>query len=196
MAISNVKQGKLIYHLTKLSNLDSILEYGLLPRKTIIEEKVAFSDVANHEIISKRTELGLDIYTPFHFHPHSSFDIAVKNTYVNEVFIYICISRSDAEYNEFKILPRHPLNMEECKLMDYKEGFESIDWDTMQSKGREDDYAKKVKMAECLTELIVPANIFKCIYVKDEETKKIVEKKLKDHGITEKPPYVDSMPWV
>lgn len=196
MAISNVKQGKLIYHLTKLSNLDSILEYGLLPRKTIIEENVAFSDVANHKIISKRTELGLDIYTPFHFHPHSSFDIAVKNTYEKEVFIYICISRSDAEYNDFKILPRHPLNMEECTLMNYQEGFESIDWDTMQSKGREDDYAKKVKMAECLTELTIPASDFKCIYVKDEETKIIVEKKLKDYGITEKPPYVDVMPWV
>ncbi|WP_297417309.1 DarT ssDNA thymidine ADP-ribosyltransferase family protein [Clostridium sp.] len=196
MGINNVKQGKLIYHLTKLSNLDSILEYGLLPRKTIVEKNIGFSDVANQEIISKRTELGLDIYTPFHFHPYSSFDVAVKNTYGNEVFIYICISRSDAEYNEFKILPRHPLNMEECKLMDYKEGFDNIDWDTMQSKGREDDYAKKVKMAECLTELAVPANVFQCIYVKDDETKNIVEKKLKDHGITDKPPYVDVMPWV
>ncbi|GAA0753545.1 DarT ssDNA thymidine ADP-ribosyltransferase family protein [Clostridium sartagoforme] len=196
MGIKDTKKGKLIYHLTKLSNLDSILENGLLPRKTIIEEKMAFGDVANHEIISKRTELGLDIYTPFHFHPYSSFDVAVKNTYENEDFIYICISRSDAEYNNFKILPRHPLNMEECKLMDYAEGFEAIDWDTMHSKGRDDDYAKKVKMAECLTELTVPVECFQCIYVKDDETKKLVEKKLKDHGITEKPPYVDVMPWV
>lgn len=120
----------------------------------------------------------------------------VKNTYSNEVFIYICISRSDAEYNNFKILPRHPLNMEECKLMDYKEGFEAIDWDTMHSKGRDDDYAKKVKMAECLTELAVPVGCFYCICVKDDETKKIVEKKLKENGITEKPPYVDVRPWI
>lgn len=196
MGIKDTKQGKLIYHLTKLSNLDSILECGLLSRKTIIEEKLAFADVANHEIISKRTELGLDIYTPFHFHPYSSFDVAVKNTYENEDFIYICILRSVAKHNNFKILPRHPLNMDECKLMDYAEGFEAIDWDTMHSKGREDDYAKKVKMAECLTEFIVPVKNFQCICVKDGGTKRLVEKKLKDYGITEKPPYIDVMPWV
>lgn len=196
MGIKDTKQGKLIYHLTKLSNVDSILEHGLLPRKTIIQEKLAFGDVANHEIISKRTELGLDIYTPFHFHPYSSFDVAVKNTYENEEFIYICISRSHAEYNNFKILPRHPLNIKECKLMDYAKGFESIDWYTMHSKGRDDDYAKKVKMAECLTELTVQVECFQCIYVKNDEIKRLVEKKLKEHGITKKPPYVDVMPWV
>lgn len=196
MGIKDTKQGKLIYHLTKLSNLDSILEHGLLPRKTIIDENLAFADVANHEIISKRTELGLDIYTPFHFHPYSSFDVAVKNKYKNEDFIYICISRSYAEDNNFKIMPRHPLNMDECILMDYAEGFEAIDWDTMHSKGRDDDYAKKVKMAECLTERMVPVECFKCICVKDDKTKKLVERKLRDYDITEKPPYVDVMPWV
>ncbi len=196
MGIENVKNGKLIYHLTKLSNLDSILKYGLLPRRAVIDNSIVFDDVANKDIISKRSLLGLDIYTPFHFHPHSSFDIAVKNTYSNEKFMYLCLLRSDAEYNKFKILPRHPLNMEECNLMDYSDGFEAIDWDTMQCKGREDDYAKKVKMAECLTELTIPMECFQSIYVKDEESKKLVENKLKEHGITEKPPYVDIMPWV
>lgn len=197
MGIDNAKQGKLIYHLTKLSNLDSILKNGLLPRRYIIDNKIVFEDVADKEIISKRSLLGLDIYTPFHFHPYSSFDVAVKNTYSNEEFIYLCLLRSNAEYNEFKILPRHPLNMEECILMNYSEGFEAIDWDTMQCKGREDDYAKKVKMAECLTELRIPVELFQCIYVKDKKTKKIVENKLKEYGITKKPPYVDdTMPWV
>ena len=92
MGINNVKQGKLIYHLTKLSNLDSILKYGLLPRKYIINNNISFGDVADKKIISKRALLGLDIYTPFHFHPFSSFDVAVKNTYSNEKFIYICYS--------------------------------------------------------------------------------------------------------
>lgn len=196
MGIEETRNGKLLYHLTRLDNLDSILKHGLVPRKAVIDYNLYFLDVANQEIISKRTELGLDIYTPFHFHPYSSFDVAVKNTYFNENFIYICISRDDAMHNNFKILPRHPLNMEECELMDYKDGFDAIDWDTMQCKGRDDDYAKKVKMAECLTEFIIPPTIFQCIYVKDEETKLLVEKSLKEYDITKKPPYVDVSKWL
>ena len=196
MGIENVKQGKLIYHLTKLSNLDSILKLGLLPRENMLKKNISFDDVANKEIITKRSMLGLNKYTPFHFHPFSSFDVAVKNTYNNENFIYICLLRKVARNNGFKILPRHPLNMDECILMDYDEGFQAIDWDIMQEKGLDDDNAKQIKMAECLTDLIVPVNCFQCIYVKNEEIKEIVEKKLKEHGVERKPPFVDIMPWV
>jgi hypothetical protein len=139
VGIRDTKEGKLIYHLTKLSNLDSILNYGLLSRKIVKDRNIAFSDVADQGIISKRTELGLDIYTPFHFHPYSSFDVAVKSTYSNEEFIYICITREDAKHNKFKILPKHPLTIDECILMDYDEGFNAIDWDTMHTFGTPDE---------------------------------------------------------
>lgn len=196
MGMENVRDGKLLYHLTRINNLDSILAKGLLSRKIVKNNNVNFCDVADKEIISKRTMLGLDEYIPFHFHPYSSFDVAVKNTYQGEKFIYICISRNKAKYKKFKILTRHPLNLEECMLMDYEEGFDAIDWDTMHSKGREDDYDKKVKMAECLTNLSVPAKFFQCIYVSNNETKLSVEKSLEEHGITKKPPYVNVAKWL
>lgn len=196
MAINKVKDGKLLYHLTKLSNLDSIIKNKLLPRKIMVQKKFSFSDVADREIISKRQELGLDLYTPFHFHPYSSFDVAVKKTYKNQKFIYICILRNFAEKSEFKILPRHPLNLENCLLMDYNEGFNTIDWETMHSKGRCDDYAKQVKMAECLTDKNISAENFQCIYVKDNDTKYLVEKSLKNNGIIKRPPYVDVAKWL
>ncbi|QHT59335.1 DUF4433 domain-containing protein [Paenibacillus lycopersici] len=197
MAIGNIKAGKLLYHLTRLSNLDSILEHGLVSRKLVKDNDIRFSDVADQEIITKRTELGLDEYIPFHFHPYSSFDVAVKATYVDEEFIYVCISRENAKLNNFKILPRHPLNNEETyQLYEYEEGFETIDWDTMHTLGTEDRYTKSVKMAECLTDLIIPPNVFQSIYVKNEETQKIVEKKLKAKGITINPPYVNIGRWL
>ncbi len=195
MAIERVKEGKLLYHLTRLSNLDSIIEHGLVSRKLVKDNGVRFSDIANQEIISKRKGLGLDGFTPFHFHPYSSFDVAVKNTYLDEDFIYICISREDAKSNEFKILPRHPLNIEECTLYEYEEGFHKIDWDTMHTHGTDDTYTKNVKMAECLTEKTIPAQYFQCICVKDERTKKIVEDKLRAKGIIKKPPFVDIRQW-
>lgn len=194
MGLENTKNGKLLYHLTKLENLESILQNGLLSRKIVKDKNIGFKDVADGKIITKRTNLGLDKYTPFHFHPYSAFDVSVKNNYKQE-FIYICITRKLARYNNFKILPKHPLSIEECVIYEYDEGFENIDWETMEKAGTDDNYSKHVKMAECLTELIVPAKLFHSIYVKDEETKIIVENMLRENGIDKKPPYVNVQIW-
>jgi hypothetical protein len=47
MGIENARNGKLLYHLTRLYNLDSILENGLLSRKTVKDNNMRFSDVAD-----------------------------------------------------------------------------------------------------------------------------------------------------
>lgn len=73
MGIDNAKNGKLLYHLTELKNLESIVRLGLVPRKVLLENEVKFEDVANPEIIIKRQELGLSEYIPFHFHPYTAF---------------------------------------------------------------------------------------------------------------------------
>ena len=89
MGIEIAKNQNLLYHLTKLSNLKSIINHGMLPRRKVMEQRIQFGDIADAQIISKRQELGLDIYTPFHFHPYSAFDVAVKHTYQNEDMIYM-----------------------------------------------------------------------------------------------------------
>lgn len=81
MGLKNAKEGKLLYHLTELKNLESIIDSGLVPRKILRENTVTFGDVADPEIIRKREVLGLDEYIPFHFHPYSAFDVAVKKTH-------------------------------------------------------------------------------------------------------------------
>ena len=71
MGLKDAKEGKLLYHLTELKNLESIIDFGLVPRKILRENTVTFGDVADPEIIRKRESLGLDGYIPFHFHPYS-----------------------------------------------------------------------------------------------------------------------------
>jgi hypothetical protein len=151
---------------------------------------VFFGDVADPQIISKRQELGLDAYTPFHFHPYSAFDVAVKNTYSTEKFVHICIKRALAEFNGFKILIKHPLSQQECVLYDYIDGINNIDWDAMEKTGTTDDYSRNVKMAECLTDKCIPAELFQCVYVPDDETKLYVKTLFARKGILEQPPYV------
>lgn len=189
-----IENRKLLYHLTKLSNLNSILENGLASRKLLLENNIIFADVANPGIMDKRTELGLDKYIPFHFHPYSSFDVSVKNTYPDEEFIYVCIRRSLANSNDFLILPKHPLTLSEVKLYKYNEGISQIDWNAMEKSSMESDYTRNVRMAECLTEKVVPLNWFHSIAVKNEEIKSFVQKKISAEKGDK--PFVDIRPWL
>jgi len=190
MGLENAKPGKLLYHLTKLSNLPSIVEKGLLPRKTLLGG-VGFADVANPEIISERAQLGLDTYIPFHFHPYSAFDKAVKSAFPDDDFMYICIMRDFARHNNFKILAKHPLSVDKLVLHDYDTGIELIDWDTLMEVGRIDNDARQIKMAECLTDEIIPAKHFFAIAVKDAVTKEKVEDILRAASFSHPPPYID-----
>lgn len=70
------------------------------------------------------------------------------------------------------------------------EGISAIDWDTMEKAGTTDEYSRNVKMAECLTDKCIPAELFQCVYVPDEETKKYIEELFQNKGIIEQPPYV------
>lgn len=190
MGIDTAKTQNLLYHLTKLSNLESIVEYGMLPRREVQEQGIRFGDIADSEIISKRQELGLDSYTPFHFHPYSAFDVAVKHKYAEEDMIYLCITRKKAQNENYKILIQHPLSESECQLYNYEDGFERIDWDTLQEKNRTDNYARQVKMAECLTDKTIHIEEFFCIYVKSERVKDEVIRIFRSRGVNFPPPNI------
>ena len=89
MGLEDVRNKKLLYHLTKLSNMERIISQGLLPRRYLIDKLLNFHDVADPQIIRKRRELQLDEYIPFHFHPYSAFDVAVKNNFSDDIFVYV-----------------------------------------------------------------------------------------------------------
>ena len=194
IGLENVKSGKLLYHLTELKNLESIIRFGLIPRKVLLENTVTFEDIANLEIIVKRERLGLDEYIPFHFHPYTAFDLAVKKQHANDEMMYICIRRELARRNNFKVLPKHPLSLEDCQLYDYEEGFKRIDWDTMAKVGLTDPDSKQTKMAECLSAKVIPVDCFQCFYVPSEQSKEFAENTLRAYGIKFPPPFVNVMP--
>lgn len=194
MGLEDAKNKKMLYHLTRIDNIESIMENGLLPRKTVVERSMSFKDVADAEIIDKRTRLGLDAYIPFHFHPYSAFDVAVKHNHDASQMLYICIDRTFARKNGFKVLPMHPLSINEYTLYDYDKGFEMIDWDTLMETGRVDTYAREVKMAECLTDKTIDPNDFSCIYVPSYEMQQNVEDCMRRYNIVFPPPYVNTCP--
>ena len=76
----NPSEGKLIYHITHINNLPSILKVGLLSRKKLLRNpSLSFTDIADSEILSKREQYkeALSQYVLFHFFAKNPFDGAV-----------------------------------------------------------------------------------------------------------------------
>lgn len=188
-----IKEQSILYHLTHIDNLESIMENGLLSRNDVNNLSHSFVDVADSEILEKRNQNKLDDYVLFHFYPNSAFDTAVKEEYGAENFVYIAIYRNFAKDNGFKIIPRHPLHGE-FELYDYEEGFEEIDWELFETKmedipADEKVEAKLTKMAECISIETVSPDDFFCIYA---HTSKIDELKKKYSSVC----YVNRGVWL
>lgn len=183
-----IKEGKLLYHITKLKNLNSIIQHGLLCRKDLQKKQMLFSDIADQNIIEERKDL--NEYIPFHFHPDTPFDVAVKNNY-KDSFVYICIKREYARKNGFLICTSHPLNKKNT-LFSYDDGMKEIDWEIMETLESSFSYDPQVRMAECLSKYAIPIEDVHEIGVKNEDDKYIVMKMFENIASA---PYINVRKW-
>ena len=177
-----IEEGKLIYHLTRIENLTSIMENGILPRNMLRGNH--FFDVADPNIIKKRHNRGLGDYVPFHFHPYSAFDYVIKRDQKMENLVYLCVLRSYARERGFVILPEHPLSggIGEGCLLPYDEGVVRMDWESMNQSDVADAHAKSVRMAECLKKGPVLFSELYCIYVMDPARLEQIETMVRTHA--------------
>lgn len=179
-----IRDRKCIYHLTALDNLNSIIDNGLLSRKSLAQGNMSFADVADREIIEKRKSLNIVDCVPFHFHTYTDFDVCVQHQY-SEVFIFLAIYKNKAREKGFLIIPKHPLSCESHEIFDYDMGIEQINWDIMELTREQDGYDSIVRMAECLSNhcdlVISDINI---IFVPNAEIEQSVYDILACHNIT------------
>ena len=167
------KEGHLLYHMTRLENMPSILEYGLLSRKRVQELKTDFKDIADHEILAGRENIQsprpLSEYVPFHFFVKNPFDGNVCREYSSENMAIIAIYRDLAQNLNFPIITAHPLSSSAKWFDSYQEGLSNIDWDTLNKRDYRDRDSKLKCMAECLAPDSVQPESFACIFVYDED---------------------------
>lgn len=159
-----------IYHLTAISNLESILENGLVSRKRIQKKKFNYCNVANQEIIEKRMSSGLENYVPFHWRSKTPFAGDVMKHHKDTDFCYILIRRTVAEANGFKVVPTHPLHGL-SEVLDYVTGFNTINWELMDTRDYSNEECKETSMAECLSPKVVSPKLFASICVKNMDSK-------------------------
>ncbi|MGV8920926.1 MAG: DarT ssDNA thymidine ADP-ribosyltransferase family protein [Pseudomonas sp.] len=177
--IRNIKEQKLLYHLTSVENLDGIFQGGLKPRAELTNVK----DVADSEILKKRKALELDSYVPFHWFAANPFDGSVQRNNPDVKFVLISVYRSTAQKNGWKVIPRHPLANDSIQLLDYDEGFEAIDWEVMNSREYHDAHCKSICMAECLAPGVVKPNVFFKIFTPNEEVEALCAAKMREAGV-------------
>ena len=170
-------KGKLLYHITHMDNLPSILENGLIPRQKLLKSGLCdFTDIADPEILSKRESYknALSQYVLFHFYPKNPFDGAVCKKFGSENMAIITIYRDHYKQKEFFIIPSHPLDSDEPDIYPYDEGVERIRWDILdRTEGRDyhDPEIRKACMAECVMKYTIPPQEFAFIYVSNENAK-------------------------
>ena len=145
----SVENGKLLWHLTALENIESIFKNGLSCRKKLISK--SFVDIADTNILESRAKFGLENYIPFHFMQKTPFAGKVMKDNKDTEFIYITLHRDFAKKNNFKIINKHPL-CEDAKIYDYEEGMANINWKLIDCDDR--DYSvhaiRESSMAECI----------------------------------------------
>ncbi|MBC1458294.1 DarT ssDNA thymidine ADP-ribosyltransferase family protein [Listeria newyorkensis] len=180
--MGDIKEGKLLYHLTHKDNLASIMKNGLFSRNDVKKFQCSFEDVADEGILSKRKENSLDNFVLFHFHPYSAFDVAVKNKYGAENFVYITVKRELARRKGFEIIPKHPLSGE-FELLTYDAGIKAIEWDIMNMNVKNEEVewfekvdVKHVKMAECVSKHKIDKNDFHAIWCNEKIHANLSEK--------------------
>jgi hypothetical protein len=170
----DIRDQKLLYHLTRLTNLQSILQIGLLPRARLRD----FADVADPEIIASRRAHGLEEYVPFHWFARNPFDGRVQADHPGVSFAIITVRRALAESENWTVIPCHPLANTGPELLSYKQGVAAIDWETMNKREYHDRHCKSVCMAECLSPRPVQSADFFKIYAPDEDVAAKIQKKI------------------
>lgn len=170
-----VEQGKLLYHLTAVENLEGIFQRGLVPRIELELLQLPHKDIAEGEILKGREIWHLDTYVPFHFLPKNPFAVSVIKAHPDTRFCFISVYRIFAREHGFKIVTAHPLanhqwTKDAVQLLDYDKGIREIDWEVMNKKDFSSSDYKAVAMAECLSHSSIAAKDFQSIAVKDQDT--------------------------
>ena len=182
--MANIKNQSLLYHMTDIDNLSKIFEQGLLSRSKLTN----FVDIADPEILNSRSRLKLEEMVPFHFFARNLFDARVQLDNRDKEFVIISVQRIVAKNNNWKIISEHPLSADNLQLLDYEEGFDRINWDSMNEKNYQDKESRNACMAECLSLVTVSPVNFHSVYVRTNEVKQRVDGILRSFRVS---PYVN-----
>ncbi len=163
----SARDKQLLYHLTSLRNLPSIVEHGILPRAELARRGLAFDDVGDPEILARRASLSLDELVPFHFVPKTPFAYQVAHREGQGSLMFACVRRDRARRRGYGVIPAHaPANAtaraRPPDVLGWDEGFDVVDWARIDTGGdwHTDRRLRSALMAEAVSfERIPPGDV-------------------------------------
>ncbi|GAA0427767.1 toxin-antitoxin system toxin DarT [Lentibacillus halophilus] len=191
-----MENNPLLYHITHVANLPSILEQGRLQSHLIIQQhELPYEDVANLDVQSRRKKTkisggmggSLHDYIPFYFESRSPmlYSLLYKPNVNQNDMIYFMTNIQTIVDNElpFVFTDAHAIRRLSNVYTDLS-NLDKIDWDVMKSAywndTNEDMSRKARRQAEFLVYCHVPLSACLGFAVYDKETKEKVEQMLTD----------------
>lgn len=194
---------KLLYHITDINNLESILQHGGLLAVNVVNQKgVEYENIAHNNIQDRRSikivplppHGNLHDYVPFYFASKSPMLYAIYKGQVEgydkgqDQIIYL-ITRTDIIHNavlDYVFTDGHAV----MGFTDYfknLEDLDKIDWEVMDTRfwfdTEEDPDRKRRRQAEFLVHNVVPINALLGFAVKNEDMKQKVEEVINKYNI-------------
>jgi len=189
---------KLLFHMTHIDNLPSILENnGLNAYSEISSNGFQYKDIANADIQTRRSGTRVPLppggdlheYVPFYFAGRSPMLYSIVNSGVKQrEIVYLMSKTSNIHDSElpFVFTDGHAI-MFLTEFYSSLDELEKVDWSIMNerywSDTEEDPDRKRRRQAEFLVHKRVPMNQVIGFGVFDNEMKKKVEALLKAHQI-------------
>lgn len=189
----------LIFRITHVDNLDSVLANGCMSR-IAAQQQADYTEVGNLELIAKRNTRDvpcppygtLSNYVPFYFTPYSPMLYNIKTGYgvpqkpMSDILILVSSLRRLAKLSvPFVFTDRHAY-LHTAQFSDDLADLNRIRWSILQNRDFKRDPSDPEKLekyqAEALVHNVAPLSSLLGIMCYNEEVKSMVELKAKQYG--------------
>jgi len=164
-----------LYHMTHISNLDSILSKGLNCHNLAVN----YFDISNPDVNTKRNKIEryhknkIHDYVPLYFNPRNAMLYQIDNEYKDEIVILemdIAVVNQDLTLFCQGNAARSDSNIEFSKIKLQSFQWEDIYASSWADNGNVDDTRKSLMMSECLIYKHMPESFIQTIHCKNQLT--------------------------
>jgi hypothetical protein len=178
------------YHLTHISNLQSIVENGILSRNKLISDGIKLKDISNSDIQSKRMRpeaiYGRMIhdYVPLYINPKNPFLASSRVRDANnklaliEVYPHILVQHENTLFSDGNAAEK------ETNFFGKKDDLEHVNWTLLQNGKWNEEDSKRIMCSEVLIPDCIHRTYIQKIYIRNTDyLEEVMRTKLNSGGI-------------
>jgi len=169
-----------LFHMTEVSNLKNIIQYGLLSHNEAHSKGFNKTDIALQDVNQRRSNkkpiygLSLHDYVPMYFNPKNP--MLYRRKHIQDNIVILAIDRR-VIYQDKSIFSDGNAASDSTKFFNNLSDLVRLNWNCIKSEYWNDQVdGKRIKCAETLTNPRIPVKYLKKIHCNSIQTKNIVDK--------------------